>query len=113
MQKFIIISFLIILLLSAFFIDTFHVTGDSMYPEFTEGDLIITVKPAFFIHKIRKGDDVVFNSPVTGKLNLKRCLAVDNNEVFLTGINLPESTDSRHYGRIALNDIKGWVWIKI
>ena len=55
------------------------------------------------------GDLVIFPSPLTGKLNIKKCTAADDSTVFVTGINLPESTDSRHFGSIPKSSLTGIV----
>lgn len=113
MQKFIIISVIIIIIFSAFLTDIYRVEGDSMSPDFTDGSYVLTVRNLPGFYSPEAGDDVVFRSPQSGRLNLKRCTAVDGNGIFVTGVNLPESTDSRHFGRIPAEDIEGWVWIKI
>ncbi len=37
----------------------------------------------------------------------------DDDEYFLLGDNLPESTDSRRYGPVPDGNIIGWVWLRI
>ncbi len=113
MWKFLLLSLSIITFFSVIFLDIYRVTGSSMEPEYKEGDLVIIVKYRGLYHDIQEGDAVVFISPETGRPILKECRYIDGDEAFLTGTNLPESTDSRHFGRISIEDIKGWVWIKI
>lgn len=84
-----------------------------MSPDFESGSLVIAVKNKAIMHEFSEGDDIIFRSPLSGRLNIKRCLAVDDSGIFVTGTNLPKSTDSRHYGRIQPEDIESWVWIKI
>jgi len=84
-----------------------------MEPQFKDGSLVIVKRNLFNIRKTEKDDIVVFTNPLNGRLNIKRCSAADDNSVFVTGFNLPESTDSRHFGSIPAADIRGWVWIKI
>ncbi len=103
----------IILIVLSFTVDVMRVNGNSMEPELENGSVIIVINNIFGFFTPKKGDFVVFTSPVTGELNIKCCLTVENDEVFVTGTNLSESTDSRHFGRIAVTDIEGWAWIKI
>lgn len=84
-----------------------------MSPQFNDGNLIIIRQNRLTHHKTEVGDIVVFTSPLTNRLNIKRCSVVNEDSVFITGTNLSESTDSRHFGRIKNSDIKGWLWIKI
>lgn len=113
MGKFIILFLLTAVLVSSGFFGVLRVEGDSMTPLLEEGDVVIIKKAVFYHHKPEEGDILIFNNPISGRLNIKRCSAVYGTTVFVTGINLPESTDSRHFGRIKKSDIKGSVWIKI
>jgi signal peptidase I len=113
MWKFIILLLLAIAAVSSVFFGVLKVEGESMNPVLEDGNFVIIRKYVFHRYEPREGDILVFNSPLSGRLNIKRCSAVYGSTVFLTGTNLPESTDSRHFGRIKKTDIKGSVWIKI
>ena len=84
-----------------------------MEPRFGNGNIVIVKRNLLKTREPVIDDIVVFASPLTGRLNIKRCTAVKGDKVFVTGYNLAESTDSRHYGSISAADIRGWVWIKI
>ena len=84
-----------------------------MAPQFENGCFVIAGRNIFHLYKPVIGDVIIFTNPLTGKRNIKRCSAVDDTSVFVTGFNMPESTDSRHFGRISISDIEGWVWKKI
>ncbi|MBI9105160.1 MAG: S26 family signal peptidase [Spirochaetales bacterium] len=80
-----------------------------MSPLVTDGSLVLVKKSILLKIKPSAGDLVVFPSPLDGELNIKRCSAVDDSSVFVTGVNLPESTDSRHFGRISIAELTGIV----
>jgi len=80
-----------------------------MSPLIEDGSLVLVRKPLISALKPAAGDLVVFPSPIDGELNIKKCTAVDDGAVFVIGINLPGSTDSRHFGRIDVTDLTGVV----
>ncbi len=80
-----------------------------MEPVLHDKSFIIINRAAYLIGSPKEGDIIVFSDPVSGKMSVKKCQAVKGSEVFVTGINLPESTDSRHYGRIPQTLIIGRV----
>ena len=80
-----------------------------MSPLVDDGAFVLVKKSILSEIKPSTGDLVVFPSPLDGVLNLKKCSAVDDSTVFVTGVNLPESTDSRHFGRINISDLTGIV----
>lgn len=84
-----------------------------MEPELNNGSLIIIRRNLFNIKKTAKDDMVIFINPLTGRPNVKRCSTAKDGMLFLTGDNLPESTDSRHFGSIPASEVRGWVWKKI
>ena len=106
----IILTLIASLLFSSF--SVLKVSGNSMLPLLKNGDYILVRRNFMTNRKTLVGDVVVFSNPVNKKLTIKECSAVMDDSVFVTGINLPLSTDSRHYGRIFKNNIKGWLWKK-
>lgn len=80
-----------------------------MEPVLHDRSIILINRAAYLLKSPKEGDLVVFSDPLNGEMTVKRCLAVRNSEIFVTGINLPESTDSRHYGRISQDLIIGRV----
>ena len=113
MWKFLVLFFSLLIITASAAFDILRVEGESMEPQFSSGDIVLVRNNLLHIRKTCKDDIVVFKSPLSGRLNIKRCSAVDDGGIFVTGYNLPESTDSRHFGRIPAADIRGWVWIKI
>lgn len=85
------------------------ITGHSLTPEFREGDFVITSKIPLFFNCLKAGDIVVFEQAPYGKM-IKRVQWVDyvSRMVFVVGDH-PNSTDSRHFGPIAMNQLIGKV----
>ena len=97
-----------VLVLTVFF-SFFIVEGNSMSPLIEDGDIILVKNRIFSNFNPKKGDILVFRNPETGRLNVKQCSALDGGGIFLTGLNLPDSTDSRHFGRVRPEQIRGKV----
>jgi signal peptidase I len=88
-----------------------RVSGNSLTPEYQEGDFVLVVKIPFFSFHISPGDVVIFEHPIHGML-IKRVQSIDGqkNEVFVMG-NQTASLDSRHFGPVNIKSIKGkLVW---
>lgn len=85
------------------------VSGQSLTPEFQEGDFVLVVKIPFFFDSVRQGDIVVFRHPEYGTM-IKRVSAVDpiNGEIFVTGSH-PFSVDSTKFGAIQKDALIGKV----
>lgn len=77
-----------------------RVTGNSLYPQYKEGDFVIVSKVPFLLRGIRPGDLVVYNHHHHGR-RIKRVdhLEREGQAVFLTGTH-PESVDSRAFGAV-------------
>lgn len=109
MWKFLLIPAGILIFVFIVFFGVYRVSGESMCPTINPGDLVIVKKSFLSEIKPSAGDLVVFQSPLDGELNIKKCSVVSDSMVFVTGENLPESTDSRHFGRIPTEDLMGIV----
>ena len=85
------------------------VTGDSLYPEYQNGDFVITSKIPVLFGSLSAGDVVVFIRQPYGLL-IKRIERVDDAEkrFFVLGTQL-NSVDSREFGWIDRRDILGKV----
>lgn len=81
------------------------VTGDSLLPEYKEGDYVILITVSFF--SIRRGDTIVFQHPVYGMM-IKHIDSIDSDKIFVVGTH-PLSTDSRQFGPIQRSDVVGKV----
>ena len=85
------------------------VTGESLSPEYEEGDYVVIITFPFFFDSLKQGDIVVFHHPVYGTM-VKRVERVDlaEQEIFVIGDH-PQSLDSRQFGSIP----KSWVAGKV
>ena len=88
-----------------------RVTGDSMSPCLKNGDEILIKK----VVNLKIGDVVLANHPFKQSVKiLKRISEItEDGKYFLVGDNLIESTDSRTFGTISLNEILGKVEKKL
>ncbi len=78
-----------------------QVTGNSMLPALKPGSILFFTRR----YELKAGDIVIFKRD---NLEIvKRIHAIKNNEVFLLGDNPNESTDSRHWGWLQINEIFG------
>ena len=75
-----------------------RVTGDSLRPEYQEGDFVLIAKIPF-LFPVGVGDVIVFQRPPTGMI-IKRVEKVleEGRSFWVVGTH-PESTDSRQLGR--------------
>lgn len=86
-----------------------RVSGDSLTPEYQDGDFVLTLKIPIQLAWPRPGDTLVFRHPVYGTLIKK----VERSEppqrhIFVTGVH-PHSVDSRRFGPIGPQDVIGKV----
>lgn len=85
------------------------VTGESLSPEYKEGDYVVITTFPFFFSSLQQGDTIVFQHPVYGTM-VKHVERVDpdNGEIFVVGSH-PQSVDSRQFGSIP----KKWLTGKV
>lgn len=128
--KIVLILVIMAFLLRFFIIDAALIQGRSMLPGYTEGDIVFILKCAYGlrgasgIYRImwqepRKGDIVAAVRPDTGALIIKRVsdfeFLIDTEKAklvkgfFLLGDNKFESSDSREFGAVPMNNILGKV----
>jgi signal peptidase I len=90
-------------------IQLIKVTGDSLSPEYQEGDFVLVVKIPFFLRSIRPGDVIVFRQIAYGDL-IKRVERIDPaaDLLYVKGSH-PDSQDSRQFGPIPRSDLIGKV----
>ena len=90
-----------------------RVVGDSMMPTLC-ADQLVFVRPYFFWEKVKIGDIVVSCDPRNLQRKIvKRVIKCDNQGYFLAGDNKSASTDSRHFGAVQRENIKGKVVHKV
>lgn len=92
-----------------------RVRGDSMFPTFHEGDLLIYRPSRFQRHPPLQGDVVLARHPfLPGKVIVKRVQSVDpTGEVFLVGDNALASSDSRSFGPLAFKYLIGTITLHL
>jgi hypothetical protein len=85
------------------------VSGDSLSPDYKEGDFVITVKIPLFLRWLQPGDVVVLRQMPYGIL-IKQVEWVDAilKQVFVTGTH-SASIDSRTFGPVPVKNILGKV----
>lgn len=85
------------------------IRGDSMSPDFQEGDFVIILTARFILNRLKVGDDIIFTHKLYGTL-IKRISSFDPNSagVYVEGTS-EDSLDSRRLGTIQREKIKGKV----
>ena len=87
-----------------------RVVGDSMMGTLSEGDLITYKKINSKNPDLEIGDIVIASHPkIKSKLIIKRIFRIHQNKFDLRGDNFLSSTDSREWGLIELDLIRGKV----
>ena len=80
--------------------------GQSMNPTLRDGEVVLVDREA----NIKIGDIVVAKHPIENGEVVKRVARInERGHYFLVGDNLNDSIDSRHYGAVAREYIKGKV----
>jgi nickel-type superoxide dismutase maturation protease len=81
------------------------VTGNSLYPDYQEGDYVMIITIPFF--PLKKGDTIVFHHPEFGRM-IKIISRIETGKLWVKGTN-PNSVDSRQFGYISRESILGKV----
>lgn len=85
-----------------------RIHGNSMYPTYKDGDVVVGLRYSYKHCDIRQGSVVVVNSP-NGVKAIKRATAFKYKDgllhVWVEGDNTNESYDSRNYGWLTTKDI--------
>jgi signal peptidase I len=85
------------------------VSGNSLVPEYGEGDFVLIAKIPFFLNSYRVGDVVVFDQPSYGVLIKKiERIVGGGKEFFVIGTH-EHSIDSRLFGAVKKDSIIGKV----
>jgi len=85
------------------------VTGDSMSPDFQDGDFVLLATAPFVLKRLKVGDTIVFQHKLYGTL-IKHIASFDPEtaEAYVEGTS-PDSLDSRRLGTIRRENIRGKV----
>lgn len=78
------------------------VEGNSMYPEIPDGSIVIFNR----LEDAWKAEDIVIAETPEGTL-IKRIKSIEDGRVFLIGDNREASVDSRIFGSIQMDNLKG------
>jgi signal peptidase I len=117
----IVIAVSLALLIKAFVLDAAIVEGPSMLPDLEPGRILLVLRCAYglrsplgggylFLWRYPEpGDVVAAESPRDGSPVVKRVGSSDGASVFLLGDNEAESLDSRHYGPVPIEALRGKV----
>lgn len=89
----------------------FKISGHSMSPTFSEGENVLVSSLPLLFAKPRKGDVVVFEK--YNRFYIKRIGKIKEEKYFLVGDNKKDSEDSRRFGSVAREQIKGKIIYKI
>ena len=84
------------------------ITGDSLTPEYQNGDFVIISKIPFLFIPPSPGDIIAFHQPGYGQLIKRIQQITPESGVIVIGFH-PESIDSRVFGPIRKEDILGKV----
>jgi signal peptidase I len=84
------------------------VRGDSLTPEYREGDFVLVSKIPFLLVPPSPGDVIAFRQPGYGLL-IKRIQNISPDGSLNVIGNHPESVDSRVFGNVRREDILGKV----
>ena len=85
------------------------VRGHSLYPEFRDGDYVLTARVPFPSGKIKSGNVIVFRQPVHGLLVKRVQKVLDDGTAFDVRGTQMDSTDSRNFGPVPLAQVLGKV----
>lgn len=141
------ISLAIFFFVYIFLVQPHRVKGDSMLPNFHDGELLLTEKITYRIYKPERGDVIVFKAPQRNVDFIKRIVGIpgdtvriedgtvfindrelvepyetqktqgtatvmlEKDDYFVLGDNRGSSSDSRSFGPVKRNSIRGRVWL--
>jgi signal peptidase I len=105
----------------------YRVEGRSMLQTYAPGDRLLVERLSYRLRAPRVGEAVILRQPRTGgRLDLKRIAAgpgapvtvggigqvLGDDEWYVLGDNLSESTDSRALGPVRRRDVVGRMWLR-
>jgi nickel-type superoxide dismutase maturation protease len=84
------------------------IRGDSLAPDFSQGDFVLVSKIPYFFSRPRQGEVIAFHQPGYGLL-IKRIDSVEAEGQLLVRGTMPDSVDSRIFGPVQPANILGRV----
>ena len=120
-------AFSLLAVATARLVTRYQVEGSSMLRAFEPGDRLVVERLSYRLRSPRLGEAVIVRQPGGGgRLDLKRIAAgpgarvrflgqervLSQDEWFVLGDNLSESTDSRMLGPVLRRDVVGRVWFR-
>ena len=88
-------------------IKVLKIKGDSLYPQYKNGDFVIIARSPFLFGKIKVGDVIAFHHAQYGMM-IKKVLEIHSNGYDVRG-SIVESVDSRQLGLMPFNTVLGKV----
>ena len=103
MLWFILALIAVVIAILAYIFPVIQVCGESMYPTFNDGDIILGCR----LFSLKRKAIYVFRPPVGEKYVIKRLTQVSSitNKLFFEGDNADHSYDSRMYGYISRDKV--------
>jgi signal peptidase I len=89
----------------------FRIKGDSLYPEYRNGDYVITARSTLAFKRLKLGNIIAFKHPQYGML-IKQVTHIDRETGMLeVQGTILESIDSRSFGPIPMHSVLGrMIW---
>lgn len=91
-----------------FLFPVIEVVGDSMFPTYFDGDIVLGTK-LYRNSKLKKGDVIIYKTPTDNKIVIKRIDCIEKRSdglyFYCLGDNAPKSHDSRYYGFISSKNL--------
>lgn len=90
-------------------LELYKISGQSLLPDYREGDFVLAARLRRCLRSVDRGDVVVFRHPRYGVM-IKRVKRVgpEPGQVFVVGTN-GSSVDSRQFGPVAMDELLGKV----
>jgi signal peptidase I len=94
---------------SNLFLSLLKVRGQSLTPDFNDGEFVLAAGVPFPSGKIREGDVIVFHQPGYGRLIKRVSSVLEGGRAYEVRGTLIESTDSRNFGPVPQATVLGKV----
>ena len=91
----------------------FVIKGPSMKPTLKPGDQVLVDVKTHLRRPLRPSEIVLFRQPAGTLLMVKRILSIEQGAIHVQGDNQSESSDSRHFGLVPIDNVIGVVCTKI